>query len=60
MTAFADYLCYNPHQPTEVWSVSGNTRRHIYQDELNFRTFLGEGIFTIAAQWFDTIPIATG
>jgi hypothetical protein len=61
MAAADMMLVYNPHNTGEIWRVSGNTRRHIQIDEYSFyHGYLGEGVATISAQWFDSIPVATG
>jgi hypothetical protein len=52
-------LVYNPHNTGEIWRIAGNSKRHIYGDEYGFYVgYLGEGVATITAQWFDSLPIA--
>lgn len=63
LVATADmFLTQNPHNANQdIWRVVGNTRRQIQLDEYNFyHGFLGEGVLAIPANWFDTIPVATG
>jgi hypothetical protein len=61
MAAADMLLVYNPHNTSEIWRITGNTRRHIGGDEYSFyHSFLGEGIVSISAAWFDSIPVATG
>lgn len=44
-----------------MWRVAGNTKRLVLTDEYNFyHGFLGEPVIVISAQWFNSIPIATG
>jgi hypothetical protein len=54
------YLTHNPHVPAEIWLVDLNTRRHIGGDEYNWWNFIGCGVLSISAAWFDSIPVATG
>ncbi len=50
----------NPHNPNEIWVTDHLFRRHILSDEYNFRVWCGQPLVSISAQWFDSIPVATG
>lgn len=49
---------FNPHTPTEIWCLAGNTRRHVTPDEWKFVEFTGGKAVKISAAWFDSFPEA--
>jgi hypothetical protein len=53
-------LLRNPFNSGEIWITDWQTRRHVLQDEYSFWTFVGAQPITISAQWFFSIPVATG
>ncbi len=54
------FLCWNPHQPTQIWMIAYNTRRWVLGDEWALWSYVGCTVSTVSAQFFDSIPVATG
>ena len=49
---------FNPHAPSEIWCLAGNTRRHVTPDEWGFAQFVGQKAIKVSAAWFDGYPVA--
>ncbi len=51
---------FNPSVPTEIWCISGNTKRHVTPDEWAFCSFVGTKAIKVSQAWFDSVPVTVG
>lgn len=48
---------YHPNGSGEVWCIEGNTRRHVFGDELGVWLLFGGTVGSMPSGWFNSYPV---